>query len=97
MQDKEEIMRRSDTNNSYTKKKSGILASITGKLFGGNKRESSSKTQIFRSQSEVVTSLAFKKSNEAKTSERGLDDSLNWTDNNNNSGHRTQSDIFDSR
>ena len=48
-----------------------------------------SKTQIFRSQSEVVTSLAFKKSNEAKTSERGLDDSLPWADNNNSSSHRT--------
>ena len=84
-------MRRSDTNHSYIKKKSGILASmssITGKLFGGNKRESSSKTQVFRSQSEVVTSLAFKKSNEAKTSERGLDDSLPWADNNDSSGHR---------
>ena len=92
MIDKEELLKRSDTSASYTKKKTGILASIssiTGRFFGGNKRESSSKTQVFRSQSEVVTSLAFKKSNEAKTSDSGFDDSLPWAENNNSSGLRT--------
>ena len=73
------------------------MSSNFGKLFGGNKRDSA-KTQVFRSQSEVVTSLAIKKSNEAKTSDSGFDDSLNWAENNNtSSGQRTQSDIFDSR
>lgn len=53
------------------------MSSNFGKLFGGNKRDSA-KTQVFRSQSEVVTSLAIKKSNDAKTSDSGFDDSLHW-------------------
>ena len=76
------------------------VSQITEKYFGGHKRGKSAQTQVFRSQSEVVTSLAMQKhgqQNMTNSSDNDDSSSLPWGDNTTGTGLRTQSDAYDAR